>query len=931
MSADREDADTTAGSDPSPPSWAAVAQVLDQALAAEPAARLALARELCGDDATLAAEVASLLAAHARADGFLERGAAAGYAASIVTASQAALEDAHGRLVGRWRLVEEIGRGGMGTVWLAERADGQFEQRVAVKLVRRGMDTHDIRARFLHERRILARLAHPNITRLLDGDVSEDGRPFFVMEHVAGTRITDFCDAQRATVERRLELFLVVCRAVQHAHRSLVVHSDLKPSNVLVTDKGEVKLVDFGIATLLADDGEEAPTRVGSARVTAMTPEYAAPEQLRAQPASTATDVYQLGVLLYELLAGRRPFELRHRTLLEVERAICHTDPPRLSAACDDPQLARRLRGDLDAIVETAMRKEPEHRYPSAEALADEIAAHLEGRPVRARGAAFGYVAGRFLRRHRAAVAAGAAFALLAIGFFAVYTSRVRAERDRVRVEARKASASSELLARFFQNWSPEGYASDRRGARALLDAEARQLELAGPASGEVGAAVESLLGQLYLELGEPDVAQRLLERAEAAQLAARPRSVPDLAATTTRLGILALERDRVAEAERRLRRAVALWDSLGEAADPRRVDAGWGLARVLFRDRRYEDAAREAARAVAPWEGQELVPPNVAAVRHLHAQALFNLGRFAEAERDLRDILAAWDRLSPDDDAALWARRVLSSVLRDQGRLAEAETTARDALARSVRKYGSDDARTQTANLVLALVLQRRGRFAEADIALREALATYERMPTERLLLADALQALANLRIDQGAVAAGERLLRRSRELFGEALTGRDPDLGDHLNRLAYILLLRGDPEGPEVYRQALDFHRQRPRDEPLFVTDGLHYLAWSMRHQGDLAESEALYRQALVLYRRSLDPSHPYLAESLSGLGDLLAVRGRAGEAEPLLAESVACWRRRQAAVGALAPHESEAFAAADAALERSRTPHAGALAAR
>src|SRR5262245_23827364 len=238
-----------------------------------------------------------------RWDAILEQSAAgflAGHLADMGTVSETA-----GTVVGRYRLLEEIGRGGMGAVWLAERADGQFEQRVALKLVKRGMDTDEILARFLRERQILARLEHPHIARLLDGGVSGDGRPYFVMEFIAGETLTRYCDARKLPVDERLRLFVATCRAVQYAHGSLVVHRDLKPSNVLVTEGGEVKLLDFGVAKLLADDGGESTAPLGKGP---MTPEYASPEQLAGDPVTTASDVYQLGILLYELLSGHRPW-----------------------------------------------------------------------------------------------------------------------------------------------------------------------------------------------------------------------------------------------------------------------------------------------------------------------------------------------------------------------------------------------------------------------------------------------------------------------------------------------------------------------------------------------------------------------------------------------------------------------------------------------
>jgi len=285
-------------------------------------------------------------------------------------------------VIGPYRVVRELARGGMGVVYLAERADGQFEQRVALKLMKRGMDSEEIHQRFLAERQILAQLTHPHIARLLDGGVSNEGQPYFAIEYVDGTAITAHCEARQLGVEQRLRLFLDVCDAVRYAHQNLVVHRDLKPSNILVTADGQAKLLDFGIAKLLRQEtGETGLTQTG---LRVMTPEYAAPEQVLGEPVTTATDVYALGAVLYELLTGRRAHHLQSRTPTEVERVICEVEPEAPSAVTTGA-LRKRLRGDLDTIALTALKKEPERRYPTVEQLASDVARFLGGLPVTAR------------------------------------------------------------------------------------------------------------------------------------------------------------------------------------------------------------------------------------------------------------------------------------------------------------------------------------------------------------------------------------------------------------------------------------------------------------------------------------------------------------------------------------------------------------------
>jgi serine/threonine protein kinase/tetratricopeptide (TPR) repeat protein len=370
----------------------------------------------CGDDTALRREVESLLA---QSDGELES-----VAEVIGIASTNSLHSADtGRKVGSYELIRELGRGGMGTVWLAKRADQQFDKVVAIKLLKRGTDTEEVLRRFQTERQILARLEHSNIARLLDGGTADDGLPYFVMEYVEGQPITKYADQHRLSVSDRLNLFRVVCAAVSYAHRNLVVHRDLKPGNILVTNAGEVKLLDFGIAKVVQPAGQEFEAiTVTLHRV--LTPEYASPEQVRGEPVTTVSDVYALGVFLYELLTGSRPYTLKHQSADEINRAICEQEPERPSttvAKGDGSSIlhassSRLLRGDLDNIVLKALRKNPERRYPSVDQFSEDIRRHLDGLPVRARKETPGYRASKFIQRHKLGVAAAITLVLALTG-----------------------------------------------------------------------------------------------------------------------------------------------------------------------------------------------------------------------------------------------------------------------------------------------------------------------------------------------------------------------------------------------------------------------------------------------------------------------------------------------------------------------------------
>jgi eukaryotic-like serine/threonine-protein kinase len=406
--------------------WARLTPILDQAFELPAPDREDYLASACADDPDLRAQVEAFLAADTDAGDFLV-GNADAYLPDIIgpISGTAPSDEARtGERIGPYRVVRELGRGGMGIVYLAERADGQFEQRVALKLIKRGMDSELIRRRFFRERQILARLLHPGVSTLLDGGVADSGQPWFAMEYVEGVSIAAYAEQKKLPVQERIRLFEDVCAAIEYAHRKLVIHRDLKPSNILVTAEEHVEVLDFGIAKLLDEDPTtgETLTRVGSRL---HTPEYAAPEQVKGDTVTSATDIYALGTVLYELLSGRRPFRLERRTLPELEREILEKAPPSMSAVVPDP-LRKLLAGDLDNIVARAMAKDPRARYPTARALAEDLRRHRAGLPVEARPASMAYRLSKFVSRRRTAVIAGSIATVVALGMLASAVVRAR-------------------------------------------------------------------------------------------------------------------------------------------------------------------------------------------------------------------------------------------------------------------------------------------------------------------------------------------------------------------------------------------------------------------------------------------------------------------------------------------------------------------------
>ena len=551
--------------------------LFSEALDLPPARRDAFLAAHTAGDPELKAAVEQLLAAVGEEDEELAPGGALGGALGedLLRRHEETQAAPEGTRIGAFRILGEIGRGGMAVVYRAERVDGGFEQQVAIKLLKRGTDTEEILARFVQERQILASLEHPAIARLLDGGATDDGRPYVAMELVEGQPIDRYCARAGLDLEARLRLFVEACRAVEHAHRRLVVHRDLKPSNMLVTDGGQVKLLDFGIAKLLAPGqrGAAPPTRT---QLRLLTPEYASPEQVRGEAVTTATDVYQLGLLLYELLTGCRPFQVAGRPPSEVEEAICHQRPRPPSTAVTralaapsgaeeglpDPnrrRLARRLKGDLDNVVLMALRKEPERRYASVGALAEDLERFLAGRTVSARPASLGYRAGKFARRNAWGLAAAAAVVLLLSGFVLYHSLRLARERDRAQREAEKASEVASFLTTVLGTADPMGTGTGQLTSRDLLDESVRRMDRELAEQPEIKAALLARVGQIYRNLGVYDEAERRLEESLALRRELFGEESLPVAESHHLLGALLLHLNRFRRGREHLDQAAAL------------------------------------------------------------------------------------------------------------------------------------------------------------------------------------------------------------------------------------------------------------------------------------------------------------------------------------------------------------------------------------
>jgi len=587
---------------PDPARFAAARAHFEELIELDPPARGERLARLAAEDAELGRVVAALLEADEAAGEFLSAPVAASARTLVDEWVDGGAPAGAGRTIGPWRLLAPLGRGGMGEVWEVERVDGQFEQRAALKLLRPGMDSDEIVARFLRERQILARLVHPGIARLLDGGRAADGRPFLVLEKVDGATVTEHCRAAGLGVDERVRLIAEACDAVESAHRQLVVHRDLKPSNILVTREGRVQLLDFGIAKLLDDTGGEAAlTRTG---LGALTPAYAAPEQILGEPVTTATDVYSLGVVLYELLVGALPHRRAGRTGAALAAELTRESVPRPSAQArrgaaagaggrELRRLERQLRGDLDTILLKALARDPERRYASAAALGDDLRRFLAGRPVLARPDTAAYRVGKFVRRHWIGVASASLVVVsLAIGFVAAAWQARRAEASSraAAAEARRAERTKEFLISLFEVADPTKSGGETVTARQLLEQGASRLATELASEPELRADLLEAVARIEASLGLLDAAERSVETALALRTGA---DAPRRASAEATLGSIRIQQgDLEAAGELLDRSLVALEASGAPRLEVARVRSD--AAQVRFW--RKEAAAAEAA-----------------------------------------------------------------------------------------------------------------------------------------------------------------------------------------------------------------------------------------------------------------------------------------------------------------------------------------------
>jgi serine/threonine-protein kinase len=838
-----------------PDRWFRLDEVFQGALERPADDRAAYLDRACGGELDLRAEVEAMLAADAAA---IER---------FVPGDEPLDSEADpfpGMRLGPWLIVEAIGRGGMGTVYLARRADGQYEQHVALKIVRSSTSPQRARMRFKAEAHILARLSHPNIARLLDAGLTPEGSAYLVMEHVDGCPVTEYCDARRLTLEERLRLFLTVAKATQHAHQSLVVHRDLKPSNIFVSRSGEVKLLDFGIAKLLEPDHPLADDTAPELR--ALTPAYAAPEQLRGEPVTTATDVYVLGVVLNELLTGSRPplgepdssassgggvappapsASIRRRL-----RARAAGDRAALSASAaarrtTPARLARLLEGDIDRVVIKALQPEAGRRYGSAGMLADDVERLLNGRPVTAQPDRVAYRVRRFVGRHRMGVAmtAIALLSIVAAAIVAVLQARaVAIERDRARLQASRAERVTQLVADLFKLAEPGVASSQDISARQLLDRGTARIAAQLAGDPPIQAALFNVVGRVYSHLSLHEAAIGVLQRALELEQQEQPRGSLTQAETMHWLGELHVRRNDYAAAERMFRQALDLRRRLGAPAGEVAATLE-ALGRGLSFESRDKEARGPLQEAVDIRRRDPGQPGALMSALNELAVSTHRLGDMAAAETLFREAVEVGRRVSgpsPEKvDSLLHHARLVQQFDRNPR---GAEPLYRDALAMARQLYPDDHQNTAT-------IL---GEFARA-------------------------------KRDLGQLPDAEALAREAREMFLRLYGARHREVMISSQTLASVLRAQGRPSEAEPHlREALDTARALFDEGHPMTLGASRSLASLLEEQRRFAEARDLRQHELATAIAALGPNDVYVALALSGLGHHALSSGDPGLAE-------------------------------------------------
>ncbi len=848
----------------SPERWSRVEDLFDRAAQLEATAQRAFLDSACRDEPELREYILGLLQASPSIDAKIEKTIAETMSRAFAD-DDANARSMSGEMIGSYRVERLIGSGGMGMVYLAERADQQFDQQVAIKLGRHRLVDPETVLRLRNERQILANLDHPNIARLFDGGTTDEGVPYLVMEYIDGVRIDTYCDVHQLSVVDRLQLFQVICSAVHYAHQNLVIHRDIKASNILVTADTTPKLLDFGIAKLIDSAGEatDGLTREGAV---IMTPANATPEQVMGKPVTTATDVYALGLLLHALLCGYRAYETDGLSPSEFARLVCHQDIVRpslrllqksrteahqLDTLVRDrktslSRLQRQLRGDLDTIVLNALRKEPERRYRSASALADDISLHLKSMPIVARSDSWRYRAGKFMRRHYAAVAAS----VLIVGMLAVFAVVLSVQNRHIAEERDTAREVSQFLEDIFMAQDPAQAKGAKVTADEILAAGASRIQNDLGDRPEIQSALMGTIGRVYYSLGEFGASAELLEESLELQLQTHGERHPDVADAKNDLAVTLTQRADYTRAESLLQSALA-----------------------INRESRAPDS------------------PQLAANLNNLANLYVRTGDVDRAEEFIVESIDSYTKL--DDSYAIKlavAKATLARILQVKGDLARTETLLLEAIEIVERAEGEN-------HPAMAYYLQNLGVLQRTKGDLQAARDTLDKaVIATRRILGEKHDVLAATLVDQGIVfhltgdfESAERVMLEALAMYTETRGEDHPAVG--YTQIVLGMLQHDMAElskAEQTLNQALTIFEAAFDGDHQYTASALTELGAVLNSANRPEEAQVLLQRALAIREKDYSDDHELVAATRTELADAYTRQGRYDAAEPLLTRS-------------------------------------------
>ncbi|HWX81097.1 MAG TPA: serine/threonine-protein kinase [Steroidobacteraceae bacterium] len=891
--------------------WQQIQALFDQLADVDIDQRVAHLDKSCADDAELRLSVTALLDLDRRREDPLLN--------AIGAAAESLLEDHQDRLIGTrvgpYRVVSILGHGGMSTVYRGERDDSQYQQTVAIKILQHAALHPRLRSRLHSERHILATLDHPSIARLIDSGDLDDGTPYLVMEHVDGESIDTYCDSRTLFVRERIELFIAVCAAVHYAHRNLVVHRDIKASNIFITHDGTPKLLDFGIAKLLAPESLSHTLPVTRLQERILTPENAAPEQVLGRPITTATDIYALGVLLYQLLTGRSPYRLLSYSQLQLERAICMDDPvrpsqmvvSRLRGESDvdrsrisdrrglSPQRLRaRLNGDLDAIVAMAMRKEPDRRYPSVEAFADDLQRHLLGQPVRARQGDWRYNSAKFLRRNVLAVLGTSAVFIglvLIAGITLWQNHRIGLARDATAQERDRAQQVSAFLVDVFSQADPFNAQGREATAKDLLDRGAEKISGNMNLQPEVRAQLLESIGLAYRRQGLNERAIPLLEQAVVIRRAERPVDNRNLAAALADLARALADAGHLPSAEGYMQQAISLVQNSAAPQGIEMADILVQYGHFLLNVKSDPESARKQFHDALiiyrgdPGDQHQAIASTLSAL----ASAAVWSGDYVVAEQYQREALnifrATVSRNHPDHAVALSS---LGYILMERGKYSEADQTLNEALEIERNVFGPDNQRIASIEADLGALYQREGDPVRAMASTQDAVRIIKsRLGAGHYLTGYYLDSLADLYLKDNKLDAAETYARQALAVYAQALPAQHLFVAGTRQLLGEVLLRRGQLTQAEAeVRAALDIDTALAGPGNWRTARAEATLGWILISEDRAAEGEPLLHAAQIKLLKMLGVQHPEVVQATSRLSDYYHAHHRDADAAQLLA---------------------------------------------